>query len=58
MDSTISLLRSLAASLLKAAEFDSTIEFETKSHYGGPELVYVTSKHKDSLQELTGSKSM
>lgn len=37
---------------------DSTIEFETKSHYGGPELVYVTSKHKEPLQTLTNAKTL
>ena len=34
------------------------IEYETKSHYGGPELIYVTSKHKDPLTVLTGTKTI
>jgi hypothetical protein len=41
-----------------AETIDPTIEFSTKSHYGGPELIYVISKHKESLQELTGSKTL
>lgn len=35
-----------------------TILFETKRHYGGPELVYVVSEHKEPLQTLTGSKTL
>lgn len=34
------------------------IKFETKSHYGGPELIYVVSEHKEPLQVLTGSKTL
>jgi len=34
------------------------IQFETKSHYGGGELVYVISEHKEPLQTLTGSKTL
>ena len=34
------------------------ITYTTKSHYGGPELVYVTSKHKEPLSTLTNSKTL
>jgi len=37
---------------------NTTIEFETKSHYGGPELIYVTSEHKKALEDLTGKKTL
>ena len=37
---------------------NTTIEFETKSHYGGPDLVYITSEHQKALQDLTGTKTM
>jgi len=37
---------------------NQTIEFETKSHYGGPELIYVTSEHQKPLQNLTGKKTL
>lgn len=44
--------------IIRASTIDSMITFETKSHYGGPELVYVTSEHKEPLQTLTGSKTL
>lgn len=37
---------------------NTVIQFETKSNYGGPELVYVISEHKEPLQTLTGSKTL
>jgi hypothetical protein len=43
---------------LPSGHLNSTIEYETKSHYGGPELVYVLSEHKEPLQILTGSKTL
>lgn len=50
------LIRKNAIDILK--QISPVIEFETKRHYGGPELVYVTSAHKDSLQALTGAKTL
>ena len=46
------------ATLVKLSAMNSVIEFTTKSHYGGPELVYVTSEHKEPLQVLTKSKTL
>lgn len=43
---------------LKIAALNPVIEFITKSHYGGPELVYVVSSHKEALQDLTGAKTL
>lgn len=37
---------------------EKVITYTTKSHYGGPELVYVTSKHKEPLSTLTNSKTL
>lgn len=42
----------------RQASIESEITYITKSHYGGPELVYVTSKHKDALSTLTGAKTL
>jgi hypothetical protein len=46
------------AESLQTGHIDPEIEFETKSHYGGPELVYVLSKHKEPLSVLTNSKTL
>lgn len=53
----VAFVRSFA-DLITAAETNPIIKYETKSHYGGPELVYVVSEHKDALQILTGSKTL
>jgi hypothetical protein len=37
---------------------EKVITYMTKSHYGGTELVYVTSKHKEPLSTLTNSKTL
>jgi len=37
---------------------NTVIEFETKSHYGGPDLVYIVSEHQKALQELTGTRTL
>ena len=41
-----------------AFHLNNNIFFETKSHYGGPELVYVVSEHREPLHTLTGSKTL
>lgn len=53
------LIRNCGETLRKAEDhIDPVIEFETKKHYEGPELVYVISEHKIPLQTLTGSKTL
>lgn len=37
---------------------DSKILYYTKSHYGGPPLVYVKSFHKEPLNTLTNAKTL
>jgi len=57
-------MESVAESIKKIAEglepdhFNPVIMFRTKSNYGGPELVYVTSHHGPALQQLTGMKTL
>ena len=50
--------KSIAGLLRVIATVKEEITYETKSHYGGPELVYVTSGHKDALFRLTGKKTL
>lgn len=52
------LITKAAAQHMITSSIDPTIKFTTKSHYGGPELVYVTSAHKDPLNTLTNSKTL
>lgn len=58
MENVASLLIKVADSMKEAEAVNPVIEFTTKSHYGGPELVYVESVHKEPLQTLTGSKTL
>jgi hypothetical protein len=35
-----------------------TVQYTTKSNYGGPEMIYVTSEHAEPLKDLTGTKTL
>ena len=50
-------LREVVANLAPG-HFNPSVTYETKSNYGGPELIYITSDHKDAFQQLTGSKTL
>lgn len=53
------LLRKVSQDILTATgAVNLTIKYTTKSHYGGPELMYVTSEHKEPLSTLTNSKTL
>jgi hypothetical protein len=58
MKTCSALLKRIAKNIQAEGTINPVINFETKSHYGGPELVYVTSEHKDYLQTLTNSKTL
>jgi hypothetical protein len=58
MKTIASILRTSAEALVRASTLNAQIKYTTKSHYGGPELVYVVSEHKEPLQTLTGSKTL
>jgi hypothetical protein len=52
----VSTIKEFAQDIV-AGEIDSVIEVENKSHYGSEHL-YIVSKHKDAIQDLTGSKTL
>ncbi len=56
MESISNNIRKMAQKIGK--NIDPKIEFYTKSHYGGPPLIYVTSSHKEPLNTLTNAKTL
>jgi hypothetical protein len=59
MEHISNILRDLTKFHLKEASIKDVISYETKRHFGGPELIYVTSKeHKEPLETLTGTKTL
>jgi hypothetical protein len=61
MKITISILLRRLAEVINpesVAVMNPEIEFITKSHYGSPEMVYVTSKHKEALKKLTKTTTL
>ena len=59
MNTLASYLRRRATEM-QPGHFDPAIQFETKSHYGGPELVYILEgdPHKKPILQLTGTKTL
>jgi hypothetical protein len=52
----VNTIKEFARSMV-AGEVDPVIEVESKGHFG-TEHIYVTSKHKEAIQDLTGSKTL
>ena len=52
-----SILRKLSEEI-SSNPVNPVITYTTKSNFGGPELVYVTSEHKEPLATLTNAKTL